>query len=479
MLTEDDILSFQHAAIDYGLNVANAALFMGLGTGKTMCAQTIVATEMMTGSITKTLVIAPLLVANQGWHTEAKKWEHLQHLRFSIVTGSLKQRESALAVDADIYVTNAENTKWLIEHHVDFNKRWPFDMIIFDESQMFKDASSQRFKYISGNILAKYGMRQGIRTLLRKSKIDRSLLLSATPMTRGVEGLWSQMYLLDHGDRLGRHISNFRGRYMQADQYVRHKWHARPDALEQILGRIKDICLVIRTEDYLDLPAITYRERVVTMPESAQRRYDKLKAEFLLRLRKAGGEIDEITAANVAVLGAKLQQICNGALYESTDPTDAFNTSLKDRPFHYLHSAKLDALLEIVNTATTPLIVCYWFKSDLKRIKEYIPSAVVMDKEGSQLADWNDGKIPVLLLHPARGGVGLNLQAGGHTLIFFSLLWSLEKYSQTIGRIYRLGQEKGVVILHIVTKGTIEDKVTRTLNSNAKTQSEFLAALAS
>jgi len=474
-----DVHEYQKNAIARMLDIpedaTGIAYFLGLGLGKTLVGLGVSGDQQALGMQGKTLVLAPKRVALNGWHTEAANWDFLKGLKFSIVCGTEAQRSKAAEIDADVYVINYENLRWLVrKYYID----WKWDLLIIDESSLVKNSSTTRFAFLKGMCQDRFykptrGKRKGELTRVKK-KIKHTILLTATPATKGLEGLWSQIYLLDGGKRLGKTLDIFYGRYFKAEgQYgtPHPKYIPLPGAKEEIYKAIEDIAHVLRTEDYLEMPELIYNQVVVDLPPKVRAQYDDLERDFMLNL----DEELEIYAASESSLGNKLLQFCNGAVYTG-DPQDEDYV----KQWSVVHDEKLDALEELAEAAhgSEPLLVAYWYESDLVRLKERFPNAVVMDKEGECIEAWNRGEIDMLLIQPASAGMGLNLQAGGHQLIFFSSIWSLELVLQVIGRIYRQGQEHPVTITNIVVSDSREQRVAKAIAQNATTQEELLEWLA-
>jgi SNF2 family DNA or RNA helicase len=393
--------------------------------------------------VSKVLVVAPLRVANSVWEQEAKKWAHTKGLTVSLCTGPAKARGAALAVEADVYLINRENIVWLVKHYT--KRSWPFDCLVIDESSSFKNSSTKRWK------------------ALKKVRpyISRTIELTGTPSPNGLLDLWPQIYLLDYGQRLGKTKTAYLHRFFDAD-YMGYKWTPKEGADKEIHSLIEDLVLSLRTEDYLDMPPMIKSVVKVYPDEKAKKQYSDLETYFMLTLK---GE--DITAMSAAVLAGKLLQFSNGALYGEDGKT-----------FNVVHDLKIEALQDIIDdNQGENILVAYNYKSDLVRIKKAIPSVEVMDKKQSTIDRWNDGEIPVLLVHPASCGMGINLQHGGSILVWFGLNWSLEYYEQLNGRLYRQGQEKPVRIVHIVTDSMLDEKVLSAINSKAKTQNDLLNAL--
>lgn len=394
--------------------------------------------------VSNVLVIAPLRVAQTTWPGEVKKWGHLQHLTLSKVLGSAKERRLALNTPADIHIINRENVKWLVE---ECGKEWPFDMVVIDELSSFKSNKAKRFR------------------ALRKvrPRIKRIVGLTGTPAPNGLIDLWPQIYLLDQGERLGKTVTGYRNRYFNPGRrngYVVYDWVLKPGAEEAIYEKLDDICVSMKSEDWLQMPERIDREVVVRIPEAARARYDQLERDLLLPY-----ESGDVTADNAAVLSNKLLQMANGAVYDENGST------------REIHQAKLEALDDILEAANgQPVLVFYNYQHDRDRILKHIPTARVLDTE-DDIEKWNQGEIPVMLAHPASAGHGLNLQAGGSVIVWFGLTWSLELYQQANARLYRQGQNKSVIIHHLVAEGTIDEDVMRALEHKDTGQEALLAAV--
>lgn len=441
MLSPNSLHDYQRRAAEFALATPHCALWLGLGLGKTVSTLTALA-ELVDGmEINKALVIAPLRVANTVWAKEAANWQHTAHLRVSVCTGAPAKREAALAATADVYVINRENVPWLVKY---YGKAWPFDCVVIDEVSSFKNSSSQRF-----------------RALKRvRPKIDRLIELTGTMAPNGLIDLWAQAYLIDQGQRLCRTKTAFLQKWFDAD-FMGYNYTPRPGADEQIHAALEDVVLTMTAEDYLDMPERIDTSVPVRLPAKARTLYDRLEKEFMIEL-----ESEDITALSAAALANKLLQVCNGFAYDEEGSS------------HDLHSAKLDALADIVEDNTGEnLLIAYNYKTDLARLQERFPQAVVLDKEGEAIAEWNAGRVPLLLAHPASAGHGLNLQAGGSTIVWYGLNWSLELYEQFNGRLHRQGQERTVKVVHLVAEGCIDEKVMKAIQGKARTQQDLIDAL--
>lgn len=435
---------YQEYAIKRILDTPHIGLFLDMGLGKTVSALT--AVDKLINDrfeVRRVLVIAPLRVAKLTWAAEVGKWDHLS-LKVVKVLGAESKRLQALAENADIYVINRENVPWLVDLYK--GKRWPFDMVIIDESSSFKNPRSLRFR--------------ALRKVL--PQIKRMVLLTGTPSPRSLMDLWPQLYLLDRGERLGRTLTAYRSEYLRpgkSNGFTVFEWLPNKDAEEKIYKAIGDICVSMSAADWLDIPEKMDNIIEVELPTKARKIYDTLKRDYAITIQQ-----DDITAVNAAVLTGKLLQVANGALYHD------------DKTYTEIHKAKIDALKELAESATTPVIVFYWLKSDLERLKREFPNARTLEDE-KDLTDWNNGKIDMLLLHPSSAGHGLNLQAGGHTIIWFGLTWSLELYQQANARLHRQGQRSSVIVHHILAKDTMDERVLKALQEKRMGQDSLLAAV--
>jgi len=438
---------YQKIAIEKIIDGPAVGLFLEMGLGKTVSALTAIKELLYDRfEVSKVLVIAPLRVAQSTWSGEIEKWDHLQGLRLSKVLGSEKQRIEALHQPADIWIINRENTEWLVDY---YGRKWPFDMVVIDELSSFKNPRSKRFRAL-----------RKVRPLIK-----RIVGLTGTPAPNGLIDLWSQIYLLDQGERLGKTLTGYRNRYFdpgRRNQNIVFEWIPKPFAEERIYEKISDICVSMKAEDWLQLPERIDNVIEVELPEKVKSQYKQLERDLILPLLDS-----DVTAANAAVLTNKLLQMANGAIY------DEFGEAKE------IHDAKLEALEEVVEAANgKPVMVVYAYKHDLDRIrkqlKKYNPRTLDSDQD---VQDWNAGKIQVLLLHPASGGHGLNLQAGGNIIVWFGLTWGLEYYQQVNARLYRQGQTERVIVHHIIAKGTMDEEVLKALTGKAATQNDLMEAV--
>jgi SNF2 family DNA or RNA helicase len=415
---------------------------LDLGMGKTTSTLTAVTDLLDSLAVNRVLVVAPLRVANSVWAQECKKWQHLEGLKVSVCTGSERARLASLQKTADVYTINRENIPWLVKH---YGKKWPFDAVVIDESSSFKNNSSQRWK--------------AIKRILPDT--EYMVLLTGTPAPNSLMDIWAQMYLVDFGQRLGRTMTGFKQRFFEPD-YMGYNWSLKPGAAETIHRLVADVCLSMSAKDYLQLPDRIDLIEKVYLPAKVQAQYIAFERDLLATLPDG----EEIEAMNAAVLANKLLQWCNGATY--TDGNGNWSE---------IHNAKLDALVELVEENDEPVLVAYNYKTDLARLKNRFPAAVVLDKNQQTIDDWNAGKIEMLLAHPASAGHGLNLQHGGSLCVWVGLTWSLEYYQQFNARLHRQGQTKPVRIVHIVADGCIDERVLSVLSAKDATQKDLLTAL--
>lgn len=441
-----ELWSYQKQAVKWILDHPSCGLFLEMGLGKTVTTLTAVKELLDDFAITRCLVIAPLRVAATVWQEEAAKWEHLAGLHVVKVLGSREEREAALREDADVYVINRENTAWLVDYWAK-RKRWPYDMLVIDELSSFKSAKSQRF-----------------RALRRvRPHVDRVVGLTGTPAPNGLIDLWSQVYLLDRGERLGLTLGSYRARYFdpgRRNAQIVFEWVPKPGADAAISRLIGDICMSMKAEDYIELPDRIDIMAPVVLPDEARRAYDTLAKEFVLPYIG-----QPVTAQNAAVLTGKLLQLANGAVYKD------------DGNYMLVHNAKLDALEDLIEQANgQPVLVYYAYQHDAQRIMQRIPQARRL-ATAQDVNDWNAGRIPVLLAHPDSAGHGLNLQRGGHIIIWFGLTWSLEKYQQANARLHRQGQDRPVTVYHVIAAGTMDEKVLQALAAKDLRQEALIDAV--
>lgn len=452
MLKKEQLHEYQVKAVDMIVNNFNCGLFLDMGLGKTVSTLTAIQELREIGFIDKVLIIAPKKVAQVTWKDEINNWEHLQGLRISVIDGTAAQRRAAMMADADIYTVSRDNVVWLVVEHG--GVKLPYDMVVIDELSSFKNYASKRFK-----------------ALRRVRKfIPRVVGLTGTPAPNGLIDLWAQMFLIDEGKRLGKTITGYRDRFFTAGRRngdIVYQWDLKSPAEEteqKISDLIKDICISMSAEDYLKMPdKLMYYDRV-KLSDKDFKAYKTFEREQVLEFIESG---ETITAASAAALSNKLQQFANGAMYDA------------DRKVLQLHDEKVEKLKELVEAANgQPVLVAYSFRHDLDKImealKEYKP--VKLEKP-EQIADWNAGKINVLVTHPASAGHGLNLQKGGHIMIWYGLTWALELYQQFNARLYRQGQKKPVSIHHIIATDTVDEKIIKSLDGKDTTQRSLMDAI--
>lgn len=435
---------YQKYATKFILDNPVSAVFLDMGLGKSVITLTALL-DMLQDSfiIRKVLVIAPLRVARDTWPSEIKKWDHLETLMYSVVIGTEAERRAALLKKADIYIINRENLDWLVsKSSIPFD----FDMVVIDELSSFKSHQAKRFKSL----------------LQARPYVKRIVGLTGTPSSNGLMDLWAEFRILDKGERLGRFITRYRDSYFSPDKRngaIVYSYKALPGAEDSIYDKISDITISMRTSDYLELPECVMNEVSVRMNEEEMTIYKKFKENMTAKVKDK-----VIDAVNAASLSGKLLQMANGAVYD------------EDKVTQHIHDRKLDCLEDLIEGMNgKPVLVAYWYKHDAERIKARFDVREI--KTSQDIEDWNNGKIPVAIIHPASAGHGLNLQEGGSTLIWFGLTWSLELYQQTNARLYRQGQKETVYIHHIICKGTIDEDVMRALKRKEVTQNALINAV--
>lgn len=442
---------YQKYAIEYIKTHPVAAIFLGCGLGKTSIALTAI-DDMLHDSfeVRKVLVVAPIRVAKVSWPDEIEKWEHLSDLKYSVAVGTKEERIAALTADADIYIINRENLVWLIECS---GLSFDYDMCVLDELSSFKNWQSKRFKAF----------------MKVRPRLKRVVGLTGTPSSNGLMDLFAEFRCLDMGERLGRFIGQYRTSYFKPDKYngnIVYSYTLLPGAEEEIYRKISDITISMKSTDHLQMPELVNSEFMVTLDEDEKKKYDAMKKVLILPLTDGG----EVTAANAAALSGKLVQMANGAVYSDDDVVTE------------IHKKKLDALEDIIESANgRPVLVAYWYKHDLERIRKRLDERkveyAIISSPGS-IEMWNKGKFAVGLIHPASAGHGLNLQQGGNLLVWFSLTWSLELYIQTVDRLFRQGQTAETVsVIHIITKDTIDERIMKALTDKDSTQSALIEAV--
>lgn len=442
---------YQKYAIEYIKTHPVAAILLGCGLGKTSIALTAI-DDMLHDSfeVRKVLIVAPIRVAKVSWPDEIQKWDHLSDLKYSVAVGTQEERIAALQADADIYIINRENLLWLIDES---GLPFDFDMCVLDELSSFKNWQSKRFKSF----------------MKVRPRLKRVIGLTGTPSSNGLIDLFAEFRCLDMGERLGRFIGQYRSSYFKPDRRngnIVYSYKLLPGAEEEIYRKISDITISMKSTDLLQMPELVNSEYTVTLDEAEKEKYESLKKDLILPLTEGG----EITAANAAALSGKLVQMANGAVYSD------------DGEVISIHDKKLDALEDIIESANgRPVLVAYWYKHDLERISKRLEKLKIKFScisTDASIRNWNDGKIAVGLIHPASAGHGLNLQQGGNIIVWFGLTWSLELYIQTVDRLFRQGQKAETVsVIHIVTKGTIDERIMKALTDKDSTQSALIEAV--
>lgn len=438
---------YQKRAVEFIIEHPACGLFLDMGLGKTVITLTAIEELMYDRfDVRKVLVIAPLRVAEDTWSREASKWEHTKELRISKVLGDVKHRKAALEQDADVYVINRENVAWLVQLFKDGRIKWPFDMVVIDELSSFKSNSSQRFK------------------ALRKMRpfIDRIVGLTGTPAANSLEDLWAEMYLLDKGERLGATITGYRNDYFRpgwAPAGIVYKWEPRPFAMKAITQKIADITMSMKASDYIQLPDRIDSDVMVHLSAKDLKTYKDFEKTSLLSF-----DSENVVALDAAAMMNKLLQVSNGFIYN--EEHEAIG----------IHKAKAEALDEIIEAADSPVLVFYSFQADKELLLGRYKNARQLNGE-KDIADWNAGKVQILLAHPASVGYGLNLQEGGHIIVWYGLTWSLELYQQANARLHRQGQDKPVLVYHLLTEGTADEQVMKRIKEKDVTQSALIEIL--
>ena len=445
-----DAHDYQRYATEFIKTHPLSAILLDMGLGKTSITLTALADLLFDSfEIRKVLVIAPVRVAKFSWPDERQKWDHLQHLTYAVAVGTPAQRLAALNASADITIINRENIKWLVE---DSGVPFDYDCIVIDEASSFKNHQAKRFKAL----------------LKVRPKAKRVIALTGTPASNGLMDLWAEFRLIDLGERLGRYITRYREAYFRPDKtngMIVYSYKPLPGAEQAIYDRISDITISMRAQDHLQMPELISTRYPVEMSDKEKKRYKEMKDTLVLQLPDG-----DITAANAAALTSKLSQLSNGAIYDDNQEVLP------------VHERKLDALEDIIEAAAgKPILVCYWFKHDRARIEDRLTKLGVeyagLDKDEG-IKRWNKGELPVGLIHPASAGHGLNLQSGGSTIVWFGITWSLELYQQTNARLWRQGQTADtVVVMHIITKGTIDERILKALEQKDGTQSALIEAV--
>lgn len=442
MLTRSDLHEYQHHAVEFMLNTRRCFLTLDLGLGKTVSTLTAISDLIDSFEVRRVLVVAPLRVAKKTWPDEIKKWAHFKHLTYSVICGDQRTRLRRAAEDTQVHIINVENLSWLLDVR---GKKLDYDMFVIDESSMMKNRSSRRFKA---------ARRLAVRA-------DRVVLMTATPAPNGYRDLWAQAYLIDGGHRLGQTLSGYTERYFKQADRDGYKFALKKGAAEVIQANLRDIMLSMKAEDYIKMPDRFDRVTEVELDPAALKAYEDFEKNLVHDLPEG----EAIEAISAAALATKLMQFANGQVYDA------------EKNVHRIHDAKIEALKELVEEAQEPVLVAYTFKSDLARIVEAFPNAVVLGKDMGVIDRWNRGEIDMLVTHPASAGHGLNLQHGGRYLFWFGPTFSLELHLQLNARLYRQGQTRPVVIQHIIAKGTIDEDIIKVLTAKNATQEGLLKAM--
>jgi len=440
MFHRDDHRPYQIKGVQFIKDHKGSALFLDMGLGKTTITLTTILDLLNDFEVIKPIIVAPLRVANTVWHNESDDWSHLEELGFSIITGDVKTRLAALDKKADIYVINRENIPWLVDY---YKSKWPFDLLAIDESTSFKNPTSKRFRALKK--VLKY--------------INKRMILTGTPSPNGYMDLWSQIYILDEGKRLGKNITRFRNTYFDKD-FMGFNYTLKEGSAERIQEKIKDIVYHVPTEGNVNLPEVVSSVIDTPLTPKLLKQYKNFEEDMIMSM-----EGENITAMSAATLSNKLLQFSSGAIYD------------EESNVHHIHDLKFDTLDEVIEeNPNDNMLIAYNFKHELDRLKKRYPEAVVLSKEGSEVKTWNEGKIKMMLVHPASAGHGLNLQHGGCLLVWLGFTWSLENYQQLNKRLHRSGQKNTVRLIHLAI-GDVEYRLMRSLAKKDVTQSELLEAL--
>lgn len=452
-MNESNLHGYQHTAVSHIMENTHGALLLEMGLGKTVSTLTainkLIYEEL---EINAVLIIAPKRVAESVWSAEIGKWEHLKHLRISKILGNEKQRKAALRQPADVYTVGRDNVAWLCSQFG--GTRTPFDMLVIDELSSFKNPQSVRFKALKAV----------------QPSFSRVVGLTGTPAPNGLIDLWSQIYLLDRGARLGKFITTYRETYFRPDKRngsITYSYKLEESGEQQIYAKIGDICMSMKAKDYLDLPERINNIVRIDMPPDLQKQYDDFEKEQVMNLVSAEGDDKEISALNAAALSNKLLQFANGAMYD------------ENKVYHEVHNLKLQALEELIEAANGhPVLIAWTYRHDrdrmLEKLKKYKPQELKTDQD---INDWNAGKIQVMMMHPASGGHGLNLQAGGNIIVWFGNTWSLELEQQFNARLDRQGQKNAVVVNKLAVVGTMDEDVLKAQETKGNNQNRLMDAV--
>lgn len=453
MLKKSDLHKYQLVCAEHIINHPYCGLFIDMGLGKTISTLTAIDILMFDYcEVNSVLVVAPKRVAESVWQEEAEKWEHTKHLRFSKIIGTQAQRIAAIKVKADIYIISRDNIAWLCALYG--GGKLPFDMVVIDELSSFKSYKSERFKAM-----------RGARVYLK-----RLVGLTGTPAPNGLIDLWPQVYLMDRGERLEKTITRYREKYFRPGRTngnVVYSYDLLSDSEFLIHKKIEDICISMKASDYLEMPMRTDNYIKLIMPEALRKKYVGFEKEKVLDLFNQDNGSTEVNVVNAAALSNKLLQFANGAIYD------------EERKVYPIHDIKLEALKEIIDDANgQPVLIAWTYQFDRDRILEYLKKYNPRELKGDKdIKDWNEGKVQVMLAHPASAGHGLNLQAGGHIIVWFGQTWSLELYQQFNGRLYRQGQQGHVIIHHLILEGTHDEDVIKALRAKDKKQDSLMNSI--
>jgi SNF2 family DNA or RNA helicase len=449
-MREEDLHNYQLTTSRHIITNPYCGLFLDMGLGKTVSTLTAIKKLMFEElDINRVLVIAPKRVAENVWTTEVEKWEHLSNFKVSKIAGSEKKRKLALAEKADIYTIGRDNVVWLCGQYG--GSMLPFDMLVIDESSSFKNPKALRFK--------------ALRAV--QPSFKRIVLLTGTPAPNGLIDLWAQLYLLDRGERLGKFLSNYRDRFFnpgQTNGHIIYNYRLQSDGEERIHELISDICISMKAEDYLKLPGVILNDIDIIFPKALQDKYDEFEKTQVLEMFE---DREDITAVNAAALSNKLLQFASGAVYD------------ENKDVHVVHDLKLEAVEELIEAANgKPVLIAWIYRSNLYRLQERLKKLKPRElKTGKDIDDWNAGKIQVLLMHPASGGHGLNLQEGGNEIIWYDQTWSSELYKQLNARLDRQGKTGVTIINRLISKKTIDTDVVKAVGNKIKTQDHLIDAV--
>lgn len=459
MLTRDKLRNYQRRAVGFIKSKPRAGLFLDMGLGKTISTLTAIADLLAKGEVTRVLLIAPLRPANGVWRQEARKWQHTKHLTFKMLTGDERSRLIGIRSQAQIHIINVDNLRWLLMVLRAQARRngWPYDMLVVDESSMFKTPKAKRFASLRFQL----------------HRFERRVILTGTPAPKGLLDLWSQIFILDNGLRLGEQVGRFRKRFFHPSGFMGYGHEPDENAEKQISDLISPIVLTMRAEDYLELPPVIEQNVYVDMPPKARTLYERIQKEMFLELEMGVSE-----ALSAASLSSKCWQLANGALF--------LEDAAGEKTWQTVHDVKIEALKEIIDGVGGNVLVCYWFKHDLARLRSAFPKAPVLALAKSARAqaqmedEWNAGKHRVMFIHPQGAGHGLNLQGGGNVMVFFSMLWGREAYAQVkerMGASRQAGLRESVHYKYILTRDTVDEVMQATQKMRHATERGFIKLL--